>query len=335
MKKLLIFIITLGFVVTLSACTTAELNNLKDMIKNDVLSSKESLATLSYLSGSFVDVDNNESVASSPRPLANTEETEIETELDQVNVYMDRLKEFMENGTDTFGSAVEEVSDNPLYAFKISFTVNEETYFIYYNVDVSTLEISGILVIGDVEYVIEVSNSLLDKSELENDEEDVDTEDEDEDLEDLDLDSEESEQKMVLTAYNGNNFVQVTYKVETDDEETETKFELKSNIDGVERKVFMKISVEEDEFKIKIEEDGNEFTFKSEVEDDEAVYKLKYKVNDVEGEVKIIEKVNDLGETVYEYNIKEGNKSSKVEKVEPDYHNDNDDDDEEEENNEV
>ncbi len=133
---------------------------------------------------------------------------------------------------------------------------------------------------------------------------------------------------MVLTAYNGDNFVQVTYKIETDDEETETKFTLVSYIDGVEKEVFMKISIEEDEYKITIEEEGNEFTFKREVEDDgEITYKLKYKVNGVEGEIKITESINDLGETIYEYKIKEGDLEVDTERDEPDHHSDDEDDD--------
>lgn len=334
MKKALILIVTLGFVFTLSACTSADLDNL---LNNETLSSKESIATLAYLSGSLIDLDTADAVVGiAPTRLADTdeEETEIEGELDIVNEYMDRLQEFMDNGTDSFGSAVEAVSDNPLYALMLSFTVNEEVYSIYYNVDPVTLEISGMLLIGDVEYIIEVSNSLEDSDDLDeddDDEDDLDNEDEEQDDDlDTDDDDDESEQKMVLTAYNGTNYVQVTYKVETDDEETETKFKLVSYIDGVEKEVFMKISIEEDEYKITIEEEGNEFTFKREVEDGETTYKLKYKVNGVEGEIKIIESVNELGETVYEYKIKEGDVSKDVEKDEPGRHSDDDDEDEEE-----
>ncbi len=334
MKKALVLLVTLSFVFTLSACTSAELDNLKDLINNETLSSRESLATLSYLSGSLMDIDSSETVVSYvPTKLAATddEETEIEAELDIVNEYMDRLQEFMDNGTDSFGNAVEGISDNPLYLFMITFTVNEEVYSIYYNIDEVTLEISGILLIGDVEYQIEVTNSLLDNDALDNDDDDdeIDDEDQDEDIEEDEED--ENEQKMVLTAYNGDNFVQVTYKVETDDEEIETKFKLVSNIDGVEKEVFMKISIEDDEYKITIEEEGNEFTFKREVEDGETTYKLKYKVNGVEGEVKIIETVNELGETVYEYKIQEGDKSVEVEKDEPGHHSDDDDDEEDDE----
>ena len=77
-----------------------------------------------------------------------------------------------------------------------------------------------------------------------------------------------------------------------------------------------------------------QITFKREMEDEETTYKLKYSVNGVEGEVKIIEKVNELGDTVYEYKIKEGDKSSTVEKEEPNHHSDDEDEDEDEEESE-
>ena len=261
--------------------------------------------------------------------LSDTDEPEINSELDQVNEYMDRLKEFMENGTDSFGNAVEGVSDNPLYTFMITFTVNEEEYVIYYNIDILTLEISGVLIIGDVEYVIEVTNTLADKYALDDDD-DNDEIDDDDDEDSQEGNQDETEHKMILTAYNGDDFVKVIYKIETDEDETETKFTLISNIAGVEREVFMKISIEEDEYKITIEEDENEYTFKREIEDFETTYKLKYTVNGVEGEVKITETVNELGETVYEYKIKEGDISSTVEKDEPGHHSDEDEEENEE-----
>lgn len=319
MKKLITLMVGLGVVLTLSACTTTGSSSLS------VLTSKESIATLSYLSGSLIDLDTTEPIVVIPTRLSDTEETEIETELDVINVYVDRLKELMENGTDSFGNAVEAVSDNPLYASMITFTVNEEVYVLYYNIDEVTFEITGILVMGDVEYTIEVSNSLLDKDDL----------DDDDDLEegdqDKNLDNEESERKMVLTAYNGDNYVVITYKSETEEDETTTKFHLVSYIDGIEKEVFLKISMEDNHYKIDIEENGNEFTFKKNVEDGVTVYKLKYEVNGVEGEIKIIEKTNDLGETVYEYQIKEGDISSTTEKDGPNYHSDDDDEDHEDE----
>ncbi len=365
MRKRLLFMATLSFVLALSACTTADSNDLTDLAMPATLTSSESLSTLAYLSGSMLDIDNADSTVSTNLfMLSDTDETEIETELDTVTEYMDQLQEFMDNGTASFGSVVQEVSDNPNYAFMVTFVVNGETYFIYYNTDTLTLEISGIMLIGEVEYIIEVSNTLADNESLEShDNDDLDHEDDDDadnyleedvldeesgatvdsetdteeiddttNTEDEDHDEDiDNEEQMVLTAYNGDDFVKVVYKVETSDEETETKFTLTSNIANVEREVFMKISIEENEYKVSIEEDGNEYTFKREIEDGETTYKLEYDVNGVEGEVKIIETVNDLGKIVYEYQIKEGDKSSTVEIEEPDHHSDEHEDENEDE----
>lgn len=438
MKKALILLVTLSLVFTFSACTTAELDSLKDLVNGEVLTSRESLATLTYLSGSLIDLDTTEeTVVYVPTRLsAGDTDTEIESEIDIVNEYMDRLKVFMDEGMDSFGSAVESISDNPMYDLMITFNVDEDVYVIYYNIDPVTFEISGVLLIGDVEYTIDVTNSLTDRDDLDNENiqdndnvtnvdqlpvftldelamytgangstayiavdgvvydvtnefdngthngdqlggtdataifatsphsasilsssqivgyleghepvlennltptSNMDNEDDDmdnEDNDDLDSDDEndnEQEEKMILTARNGDDFVRVTYKVESDNEETETKFELESFIDGIEKEVSMKISIEENEYKLTIEENENEFTFKRELEEDgEITYKLEYEVNGVEGEVKIKVRVNDLGETVYEYSIEEGNVTKDIEKDEPDHHSDEDEDHEDE-----
>ena len=139
----------------------------------------------------------------------------------------------------------------------------------------------------------------------------------------------EKEQKMVLIARNGDNYVEMTYKVETEDDETETKFEMKSYINGVEKEISIEIKVENDEYKIEIEDGDNSYEFKRELEDGGIEYKLEYEVNGVEGEIKIFETENELGEKVYTYKIEEEGKYKEVE-IDDDY----DDDDEDEIENE-
>ena len=85
MKKIFVLLVTLSFAFTLSACSTADLDSLKDILNTEALSSSESLATLSYLSGSLIDLDTTEPVVGLiPTTLADEGEveTEIETELD-------------------------------------------------------------------------------------------------------------------------------------------------------------------------------------------------------------------------------------------------------------
>ena len=364
MKKILLLALTITTTLFISACSTEAFEQLK------ALSSEESLASLSYLSAGLLDSKTEEPVVFNSMRLStiNTmdeETTEIETELDDVNIYVDKLKAFIDNGPDQFGQILVQASDRAEYANMQLVTVGEDEYILYYNVDVLTQEITGLFVIGSVEYEITASNSLIDSDQLgeENEHEDesddldteedetdeFDTEDESDDLdteedelddldnEEDDEDDDEFEQKMVLVATNGDDTITITYKLETEEDETTQKFEIEKNINGLESSLEIKISIEEDEYKLTIKEDGNEYSFKRELEDDgEVVYKLKYEVNGVKGEVKITETVNDLGETVYTYKIKENNKESEVEIDEPDSDGfDGDHESEDEEENEV
>jgi hypothetical protein len=357
MKKIVLIAFMFVFTFTLAACSDLGLdpNGDPNLIIEEQLSSEESLATLSYLSSGFL--SGPELTASSNLQfLSNEEETEIEGELDDVNLYFDRLKSMIDNGVESFGSITEQPSDNELFEFMITFTVNEEVYTIYYNVDVETGEMTGIIVIGDVEYTFEVVDNMREyrfeeqeknqNQEQENnqnddelDEEDVDLEDEEE-LDEDDDQLEESETKMMLIARNGEDTIKIMYKTEVEEDETTTKFDMEQTIGGVTKNIFLKISVEEDEYKIDIEDGEDSFTFKQEVEDEGIEYKLSYSVNGVEGTVRITVSVDENGETVYEYRIQEAGKVRNIEKGRPEVPgargNQNDDDDDlEEESSEV
>ncbi len=129
MKKIFLFLLVITASLTLSGCADAKnIETIEDLTVD--LGSEESLATLSYLSTGFLDFENASPVASNVVFLSNTDdepETVIEGELDDVNIYIDRLKALMDNGLESFGSVLDEVSDNDLYDFKLTFTVNEET----------------------------------------------------------------------------------------------------------------------------------------------------------------------------------------------------------------
>ncbi len=354
MKKLLLLglaILTLG---GLTACTDLE-GDPQDQITEEILSSEQSLATLSYLSTGFLDFNNTSPDVSNIMFLSNTDEEEeptvIEGELDEVNIYIDRLKALIDNGVESFGSVVEEESDNELYTYKLTFTVNEEVYIIYYNIDELTGEMTGIIVIGDVEYEFEVvdnikqyehneeeknenhaednentnkennSNGNNSNNENNDDDDDVDTDDDELDTEneedENDDDEEESESKMTLIATNGEDTIKIVYKTETDGEETETKFYIEKTIDGVTTESTLKISLEEDELVIAISEGEDEYKFKKEIEDGETIYKLQYKVDGVIGMVKIKEIIGEDGEVTYDYFIQEAGKERHTEKQEP------------------
>jgi hypothetical protein len=344
-------------VFTLAACggTTDPVD--QNQPATSPLSSEYSLATLSYLSTGFLSQSTTPTVSNPFAFLNNQDETEIEGELDTVTVYFDRLKGMIDNGVDSFGSVVEEASDNELYEYKLTFTVNEEVYVIYYNLDDVSGEMTGIIVIDSVEYTFEVIDNMREykfgeqeknehrEQNTNNDDDEVDTEDDEldedddvdtEDADEVDIeeedDDQESETKMMLIARNGDDSIKIMYKTETEEDEQTIKFDMEQTIAGVTKNVFLKISTEEDEYKIDIIDGEDTFTFKQEVEDEGVIeYKLTYNVNGVSGTVKITETVDENGDVVYEYKIQEGGRQKSMERGRPDYDFDDDEDDEEQE----
>jgi len=357
MKKVMITAFTLLTILTLSAC-----GGTSDVIPDpevNPLSSEASLATLSYLSTGFLD-GGTDPVVGTLGFLVDEDPTVIEDELDEVNVYFDRLKAMIDNGVESFGSVVEEPSDNELYEYKLTFTVNEEVYVIYYNLDDVTGEMTGIIVIGDVEYTFEVVDNMREyeyeveeKNEYKNDtdnssngngkqnddEEDDEIDQESDDELDDELDDEvedeqddelddETETKMMLIARNGDDYIKIMYKTETDEEEVSTKFDMEQSIGGVVKHISLKIEIEEDEYKVRVVDGENTYTFKQETEEDGVIeYKLEYEVDGVKGFVKIIETIDENGDVIYEYKIQEAGRARNVEREKPHY--DFDDDDEE------
>lgn len=286
MKKLIVFTFALLLTFVLSGCNS-------ETEEQITLNSEESFVTLSYLSGALIDLDSS---ATTAVPVAN-EQTSIDGELDTVNEYMDSLKALIDNGTQSFGDVSEEESDNELYDYMITFTVTEIQYTIYYNVNIDTGIITGVLIIDDVEYIIEATNTLEDSDTLCN------PTNEDGDQTKSKSTNNDLEEKMVLTAYNGDDYVKVIYTVS----DTETKFHLSKSIDNEVSELFMKISVEDNHYKIRIDDEENYYVFKKDIEDDKTIYKLNYSVDGVKGVAIIYETVGDDGELVYEYKVTEGN----------------------------
>ena len=354
MKKLL-GIILLGLVsVAISACTM-------NQSTVDSLSTEQSLSSMAYISSNFLNL--SEDSSSTALSLMLSEDgIEVEEELETVNDYLVMLKAFMEKGATEFGQISESASDRVEYQNMISIVVNEDLYLLYYNVNQETEEITGIFILDEVEYEITAYNNLDDKDddeddddeeEYEDDEEfdndDNDDEEEEDEVSKEDLSSpittentttttnieeqttlekteEETEQKMILVARNGDDYIEMTYKVETEENESETKFEMVSYIAGIENEIEIKIAQEADEYKVEIQDEDNYYEFKREVEDEGTKYKLEYEVNEVEGEIEILETEDELGNTVYIYDIDEDGKHKSVEIDKDDDEEDEDED---------
>ena len=113
MKKIMLFVVAILTIVVVSGCS-----QIQSIVKTQ-LSSASSLATLSYVSSSFLDTNVGEEPTAASFYQLNDEnldtETELDSELDEVNIYLDKLKVFIENGTDSFGNIVVQESDNELY----------------------------------------------------------------------------------------------------------------------------------------------------------------------------------------------------------------------------
>lgn len=340
MKKIFLVAIAIITAFTLSGCTNDGNND--DLTLTEALSSEQSLATLSYLSVGFLDFTSPADASSQVAFLSakDDNETVIEGELDEVNVYIDRLKALIDNGVEDFGTVNEDASDNELFEFKLTFTVEEEVYMIYYNIDADTAEMTGIIVIGDVEYEFEVLDNI---NQYEHNEEnkpenvgkgkDVDKEDESDtevDTEETDVDTEESETKMVLVATKDDDTIKIIYKSEVEEDESTIKFYVEQTIDGVYKEMSLRITNEEDGTKIKIADGDDEYTFKSSIEEDVTVYMLQYKVDDTKGMVRITEIVDEDGNITYDYFIQEAGRERHTQRQEPDSKGFDDDETEEE-----
>lgn len=323
MKKLLTFIIALAATLTLAACGSGT----EQDIVADNLSSEESLATLSYLSAGFLDFSTPTTVQSGLVFLNDEDTTVIEEELDEVNLYFDRLKGMIDNGVESFGSVTEEPSDNELYEFKLTFTVNEEVYLIYYNLDEVTGEMTGIIVVGDQEYTFEVVDNMREykfgeQEKNENAEQNANQnndggggQNQDQETEQNGQGNQQNNDDEIDTEDDEDDEVDDEVDTEEDDEDdaNETKMMLVAHSGDDTIKIMYKTEVEDDEtttkfdmeqtiagvttqirLKISIEEDE----YKIDIEDGEDRYTFKQEVEDDGIVYKLTYQVDGISGTV-------------------------------------
>ena len=315
MKKLfaLAFILML---FTLVGCDSLlNVNNASDdgTVKGYELSSSQSLGLSTYLaSGLLQETDTVQTVASlnnyAPSFLSTEATFQIDSELDEVNFYFNKLKVFLDQGLEQAINLEETESTREGYDYQVNYTIDDEAYVIYYafvnEVDVEDedddeieFELSGLMIIDGIEYELIGANEI-----------------------------EEDEAKMWFKTVDNNsgNYVYI----EIEEEDGEQKFETETVINGVMKKSEFKFEKEDDETKVELKLNNNgqesEFEFKREMEDEGLVYKFEYKMGNTEGEVKITEEVDEQGKKTYRYEIEEEGKKKEVKKKDVD-----DDDDEE------
>jgi len=313
MRKIIpIFI--LMFLLLIVGCNQIE--SVVTTTENDTnpitLDDNQSLAFATYLSSGILNSSSNEinvnnfnSIGFNPVFLSTEDEVlEVETDLNEVNVYFDKLKVFMDNGVDSALTIQDEDSTNVDYDKQVTYTIDGVVYTIYYSflsVDEVTTEettveeelenhfnIIGLMIIDEVEFDLE-GYSIV----------------------------EDNEEKMVFNTVereNTNNYVRIKIK----NDEGMQRFDLVSMIDGVENRTDVKFIQEDNATKVQLRlyngEIMSSYLFKKIVEDDKTLYMLNYHVGDTQGVIKIFVTVDELGETVYRYQINEGGKSKQIEK---------------------
>lgn len=247
------------------------------------------LAELSYLTSSFIGA--NLSVQDTNMLfLADTDETEFESQDETINLYFDTLRIYLEDVDFSEFVTMESLEDNT-FEYLIRFELEDHAYDFY----ITLLDdiITGELVIDGITF--DVTGSLEQTGD---------------------------ETDFKLKAISGNDYVDIRYKNEAEDD-IETKYEVTSFINGIETEQEIKLSFEENEAKVVIKDQDNEYTLKREIEDQITTYKLEYKINGVEGEARIQESTDSEGNTVYQYSIKEGNVEKDIERGKPNYDFDN------------
>jgi len=267
MKKIAIFLFLALLIVTLSACTTSSENDGASIDTDEV---GHQLATSIYLSQGLLE---ESSMVANPSFmfLNNTEEPVVESRMDQMLRYFERINIFI-------GSTPEEVLDINVsessragYEQQVSYQLDRTTYTIYFNVvdaaddeemDENEFTLEGLLEYGDV------SLDILGGTELE-----------------------EGELEMFFETFNTSNDDYV--RVEIEQSESEQYFEVETSFGGEE--TYSEIRLEKDgvdgAIEIYIEEDGLDsyYEITKEIDGQFTIYYFEYSIGDTSGSIQLTE----------------------------------------------
>lgn len=254
-------------------------------------------AEVSYLSGTLIassfQVNSNQMMF-----LNTTNETEFEGKFDEYHQYFNTLKVFLE--PDYFKNNAQLVeSDKEEFGSKMLFEADGVNYTIYMNVDEE--ELTGLLYVNSKVY--DLSGTFEEDDE---------------------------EFSLELYASSGENYININYDSEFGSE-TEATYSIESMINGEYTEKEIKVSHEEDEYKVVMENTTSSFELTYEFDNGQYIYKLSYEINDQEGEVLITETINEFGETIYHYNVTEGDISKEIDREKPSFDDEDDEDEEDEE----
>lgn len=248
----------------------------------------EKIAEISYLTSSLI----GSSIQVSDPYLMKlgytflTEETtSFEDNDEQINLYFDILKVFLEEDVLDSDVIVTVSEENPK-AQMIEFSIEGIAYVL--EVEFLETNFTGTLSLNGIEYQVEGV-----------------------------YEEEGQELKFNMKAVSGDNYVQIDFKTENKDDETEVKYEIQQRYQGVESSKEVKVSNEQNEQKVVIKEENNEYTLKKETEDNGIKYKLEYRIDEVEGEAVITETIDSQGNVQYNYSINENGITKQIEHGKP------------------
>lgn len=240
------------------------------------------IAEVSYISGSLI---SHSFTVSNRMFLSDLEESEFEGNIQEFNLYFDMLQAFLNDGNFEDQITVTELEESE-YITQITFMEDNQEFIIHLNQTEEVIE--GVLITNGQTF--ELIGTLKET---------------------------ETELQIKLKASNGNDYIEIEYKIESDDE-IERKYEIKQNINGIYKEKEIKVEFGETETKVEITENEDSYELKSEVEEGQLVYKLEYKIGESEGEVTIIPFEDEFGNITYQYIIDEGDYHKEIELEDPD-----------------
>lgn len=327
-KKLLVGVIGALSILTLASCAQEQTNEVQSVS----LSSKESMSFSTYLGTSFLAAGMNQTVSTKEVRLSRWTQSDaltLESEIDEVNEYFDKLKVFMDHGVDNVLNVTEVPSTREGYDFEVTYNIDGLTYTIYYSMVTEEVLPEEAVTTEETDPVVE-----------ENDDDAVVEEDDDDDIDEIDDEqffeinglividgvefilegAREIEDDEVKTWFKTQDFnrsgdyVHVISKVEDD----EQKFDIRTSVNGVETRTRIKFEQDDEETEVDLRVENGEtesrYKFKKETEDGVTFYKFQYEIGNVKGQVKVFETIDELGNVTYTYKVQENGKQKDIER---------------------
>lgn len=231
--------------------------------------------------------------------------TNFEQNINQFNYYFDMLRVYVDQVDLQEIITFEELIDSE-FDYKLSYVLDNQLHEFYISQNKTFL--SGELHIENTVFIVEGT-----------------------------LEKNNNEIGLELVAYNGEDYVKISYTNEIDDE-IEKKYHIEQKMDQVIIQREITVKIEDDETVVEIKEDNAEYKISKTVLTDGIVYEVEYEVGNQEGEVEILITIDEFGNEVFRYDISENGEEVEIDLDDPDeddeHHDEEDEEDEEDEKDE-